>query len=58
MIIGASPIFLAASRRNPLSPVIKRQHNQQGEADGRSQGQGQQPKEQREARALGGLVLW
>jgi len=38
--------------------VIKGQYDHQGEADSGGQGQGQQPKEQREARTLGGLAFW
>jgi hypothetical protein len=41
-----------------LPPVIKGQYDHQGEADSGGQGQGQQPKEQREARTLGGLAFW
>src|SRR5271157_6254691 len=41
-----------------LSTVIERQHNQQSKTDGGGQSESQQPKKQRQARSLGGAVLW
>jgi hypothetical protein len=52
MIIESKHSFLA------LSTVIKGQHNHQGEANGRGQGQCQEPIEQCEAWTLGGPTFW